>query len=392
MIWLAAPAFAADEADQLRGHLDQARFFVKKQWYEDARKELEAAVALPDGRIDPEAWYLLATVRYELCDVEGARAAAARAHSYSRDDEQLQLAATLNAFLAEQFGIVEVRAPYAGLTGSLSIEAEGPLLDPNLKLYVERLRKLHGGKILFPVRVALPVGPWKVNGRSVTVEPNGNLVLEMDAAEIAGGRAATAQLAKAELGLGMGFWLGEDVENVAPGLQAELSLSQPVGPLVIGALWGWSPASWDTIDGSHASSLAAWSGGVRVGFELGADHLLVRPSLGWRYAYVPGIERACTDDAGGWSCSADGPKELVVYGVGRAQVPFVELSVDWLDNTRKSGLGLGVKMAGERAFGTLPATATADLDGGSVGYSVAEDSRSWSATGVRALLNLSLAF
>ena len=74
-------------ADDVAGHVSQAKFFLKKGWYPDALKELEGAAALPDGAIDPEVWYLIATVRYALLDVAGASDAAERAlHQADADD------------------------------------------------------------------------------------------------------------------------------------------------------------------------------------------------------------------------------------------------------------------------------------------------------------------
>lgn len=396
LLWLAvahAQTTAEAQADAVQSHVEQARFFIRKQWYEDAGAELEAASKLPDGRIDPEVWYLLATVRYELVDLEGARQAAARAHSYSRTDDQLQLAAGLNAFLTEQFGLVEVRAPYEGLAGRLDLELESVLFDPNLKLYLERLERKVDKRLVFPVRVGLPAGTYQINGEQVVVEPGAERILELDAARLAGGRAPTAQLAKAEIGVGMSFWAGEAVRNLQPAATTEVSLSQPVGPVVAGLTLLWAPTSFATLE-STAFSTAPWALGARIGWELpGTGSIVVRPSLGYRYGYLPGIELGCVSDADAWICGSPAEAELVVYGVGRAHVPLAELAVDLLDPGRKSGVGLGVKVTGERAIGMLPREAFADRSSGeAVHYVVSEADRRWSATGARFLLDVSLAF
>jgi len=61
-------ALAQEPAAQsdFQAMVDQARFFLKKDWYQDAAGELEAAVATEDGRLDHDAWFLLASVRFEL--------------------------------------------------------------------------------------------------------------------------------------------------------------------------------------------------------------------------------------------------------------------------------------------------------------------------------------
>ena len=92
LIWLVATAAAQD--GDFRSYVDQARFFLRKGWYEDALVELEKARAHPDGALDPEVWYLLANVRYHLGDVPAAKRAAEKAHSQSRTEAQLQQAST----------------------------------------------------------------------------------------------------------------------------------------------------------------------------------------------------------------------------------------------------------------------------------------------------------
>lgn len=388
IVLLAAEAIAADPGP----HIEQARFFIKKQWYEDARRELERAVDTPDGRIDPEAWYMLATVRYELADLEAARDAAGRAHSYARDDDQLQAAAGLAAFLREQFGVVEVVSSHAGLTASVDIALDSVLFDPNLKLYLNKVQARHEAPVTLPVRIGLPAGTYRINGQQVTVPPAGETRLVLT--DLGEGRPRAAQLAKAEVGVGMGFWFGADVGNQLPHAITEVSASQPVGPVVAGVLFDWSPGAFTDRTGTLHRSLAAWAAGARVGVDLPGPHLVVRPSIGWRYGYLPGIELACSAADDAWTCDRAQAPDLLVYAVGRAHVPFAELSVDWLDTTRKSGLGIGVKATGARAFGTLPARDEAAFvsGGSSVVYSVEAPARSWSATGVRMMVNVSLAF
>ena len=61
MIFAVAPVQALASDEDFRSYLDQARFFLRKEWYADAREQLEKAVSTQDGKLDPEAWFLLAT-------------------------------------------------------------------------------------------------------------------------------------------------------------------------------------------------------------------------------------------------------------------------------------------------------------------------------------------
>jgi hypothetical protein len=395
IIVLAPSALAADAGDELQSKLDQAQFFIKKGWFDDAERELDAAVATPDGRISPDAWYLLATVRFELCELEAAREAAARAHSYARTDDQLQQAASFEQFLLEGFGVVEIRAPYEGMTGRVKFELETPLFDPALKDYLERLREAHQGKLLFPVRLGLPAGTYTINDQPMVVAAGSNKVLDLPAGALDTGRMATAQLAKAEIAFGGSFWLGKEVSHLLPAPTVELSVSQPVGPVVAGLLVDWGLRGFGTVDDGRAVSAVDWTVGGRVGRDLASGGpVVVRPSLGVRYGYLPGIALPCGRDGPHHFACADGAdQDLVIYGIGRTIVPFAEVSIDVYNRERKNGLGFGVKIAGEHAFGMLPSGSIAKLpDGDTVGYAVDGGSRAFQASGFRTLFNLTLAF
>ena len=112
MTVFAAVALAEDtENPDFRGHIDQARFFLRRGWTTDAAAELERAVATPDGALDPEAWFLLAQVRYDLADLHRARLAADRALVHSRDAATAERTRELLMFIREKFGFVLLRGP-----------------------------------------------------------------------------------------------------------------------------------------------------------------------------------------------------------------------------------------------------------------------------------------
>lgn len=390
---LALPARAASD---YAGHLDNARLYIRQGYLEDALEELEQAVAHEEGRLDPEAWLVLAQVRFELGDLEGARQAASRAHSYSRTPEETREAHEFSAFLQEQFGILVVRAPWEGVASRLDLELESVLFDPALKRYLARLEEGElRKKVVLPLRLGVPAATYRLNGLQVTVPPGGEAEVELGSDSIDARGPASTQLAQAEIAAGMGSWLGGRVSNLLPAPTVQLALSQPVGPLVAGIAVDWTPQPYLLAEGTAETSPLGWALGARVGYELrDTQPLVIRASLGYRYATVPGVELACTAGGDGYACSRDGPADLYLYAIGRAHSPLVELSVDYLDRSRTRTVGAGVKTIVEQALGTVPATGEARVVAAedSVTYQVGSGSRAWTATGVRVMLDISLAF
>lgn len=373
------------------GLLDQARFYVKKGFWDDAVVELERVTDASEGRIDPEAWFLLAQARYQTGDLEGAQLAAQRSHSYARTDAQLQAAAGFEAYLVEQFGVVVVRAPYDGLVGTLDLTLTGTLFDPEQKVYFARVQKRVAAKQTLPVRLGLPIGTYRINGHDVEVAPGKPVELVLGPAELSTG---VTQLARAEIGVGVGTWFGGDVEGLLPAVETQLALSQPVGPLVVGVMVDWSPRALADRAGALVWRPQGLAGGVRVGVEARGQRIVFRPSVGYRYALLPGIARGCARGDDVFSCvEGVGDADLVVYPTGGAHVPMIELALDWSDRSRKSAVGLGVKGVAEHAFGRLPADGEAvDGAGAKYDWTLTDADRPFSATGVRFLVHLSLGF
>ncbi len=388
MILLLASVAMAQE-DPIRAHLEQARLFLKQGWTDDARKELEKAVATTDGKRHPEVWYLLATTRYELCDFVGARDAASRAHTYSRDEAELETASSFSLFLQEQFGVVRLEAPHPGMTGQISVELETLLLDPGQTAYFRRLQTKLEKHQLLPLTIGLPIGKYSINGRSIDVTAGNIQVVPLASHEVAGGTAAF-QLTQIEVSAGMSAWFGPEVRNLLPGADLELAISQPWGPVIFGAMVDWSPRPYVRADGNFGGSALGFGVGGRIGFEIpGLQNVVVRPSIGYRFQTVPGIERFCENDEG-WAC--DRPETpLAIYGIGRAHTPLIELVVDTRDRTRKNGVGFGVKATGEVAMGTLAEESQAIFNGSERSYTMAEAARTWVAFGTRLSFHITFA-
>ena len=393
MLWLALTAVAqVPEASDFRDHVDQARFFIRKRWYDDAERELKAAVALPDGRLDPEAWFLLAQVRFEQANLAGAREAAGRAHSMSRDDQQLEQAATFSAFLNEQFGLVTVSAPHMGMEGHLQFELTSMVFDPDLKRYLERLNEQVRKKTLLPVTVGVPAGTYEVNGQPVEVLAGRTSQVSLPVDALDAGLLAV-QVAQLELSGGLTAWVAGDVPNLLPSPTLQLAYSQPVGPLVLGVVADWSPQSFRTVEGARSFAPLSGTVGARIGVERNLRPIVVRPSIGYRYGTIPGFGLPCLAPEATATCSPETESpDVWVYAVGTAHIVFLEAHVDMLDRLRTNGWGLGVKATVEHAVGALPESSEAQYpDSTTLPYTVSEPVR-FQATGVRVLANLSYAF
>ena len=382
-------AQTSEESD-FRSYVDQAKFFVKRKWYDDALTQLEAAVEHEDGRIDPEAWYMLATVRYDLCDLEGARKAASRAHSYSRNDEQLNEASGFSAFLETEFGIVVLDHPQEGVTTHVDIELESILFDPGLKEYLNRLlTRLRRNQVLLPYRIGLPTGNYKVNGVSVTVTPSSVAAVEP---EILAKGPVGLQLTQIEFSTGISAWFGSSVNNLLPAPNLQLAVTQPVGKARLGLMIDWAPRPFSTRNSGIGFSPTTWSFGLRAGWDIpGTWPLVIRPSLGYRFGHLPGVEVPCAAIDDGYVCEKGGPAEMYVYGVSQTHLILVEVATHYLE-LRMRGVGVGVKAIGEYGIGQLPGRAEGHLSKDStVEYTVARGSRLYHAFGLRMLFNLSIA-
>lgn len=379
-MWAVAPAEAADggtppaSADQdFRSYLDQARFFLRKEWYGDAREQLELAVATADGKLDPEAWYLLANVRYELGDLKGAHDAADRALVHSRDQDQARQTRELLTFFEEKFGYVTVVAPYDGVTARLSVELQSTLFDPNLKNW---LAKLVGGlkdPVPLPYVLGLPAAKYTINGIEVDV-PAGQTV---SIAPKVGGNAPTLQSVSAELAVGAHGYSGATVGNLGPAPAIDLSLGIPLSFLALGITGGWALQPYDVRDdtGEVAGRLRSpfgWSVGARAGVDIaGPGPLVFRPSATWRVGVVPGVEVGCSSGTAQWTCDLDVvDRELYVYTSAVANAVGFEFAALYRDLDR-GPVGFGIKGSGELVLGAVPKGGVAEsTEGGPIDFVV----------------------
>ncbi len=392
---LVVPAHAdAPASADFRSYLDQAKFFLKKAWYEDAAEQLELAVKTDDGEIDPEAWFLLAKVRYELCDLNGARFAVDRALVHSRDQTQALQTLELQNYLNERFGYVQLTAPYGGMATHIEVELQSVIFDPDLKNWLQRLLAKLDDEVTLPTVLGLPTGRYTINGMDVEILAGQEVVV---APPLQGSTPASLQTVEVEVGFGGTVWIGPTVGNILPSPTTQLSAGLPLGVLVVGAMAEWTPTPYRTRIDQVEFAAGSFSVGVRVGVEVpGTQPVVIRPSLVYRYGSLPGIEVGCSEGDAEWVCfSGDtAPSQLVVYTSGKVHIPGVEIAALYRDRSRARGLGFGVKGSGEFALGTLPAQDTAQRlsDAGPIDYRVDPATRPVQAMGIRVLGAVSYAF
>lgn len=274
-LWLSLHALA----DDARSHLDQARYFVKQEWYDDALEQLVKAVGREEGDADPEAWFLLAQVRYHLCDLPGAREAANTAVDRASDPDHRRQTREFATFLSERFGLVQLTSNRASAK-PITLELDSTLYDPDLKLYVSRLSaRLGSAPLALPAILGLPVGEYRMNGALVQVDAGKTTLFDPNRPHGQGQRAWL------ELAGGGQLWATLAIE-ARPMFEA--SLAFPLDErLTLGPVFFYHP---------HVAEQewASLSGGLRLGVGVG-DVLRFTPSLLTRYGtegFASGLELA----------------------------------------------------------------------------------------------------
>ncbi|MBN1336937.1 MAG: hypothetical protein JXB39_13350 [Deltaproteobacteria bacterium] len=389
LLLLFDPAVAADPDHAV----DQARHFLQKGWVKDARAELERVAATPEGYGSFEVHWLLSQVAWDLDDPEAALDHARLALERAETVEEAEPARAFVEFCVSTFGVLEIAGPHTGLSSRLAIEPPSTIIDPSLKRYVNRLglRLKHGATL--PVRICLPAGTWTVNGREVRVKPTETSQLELPLSALGARGLAALQVVRIEASSGFGVWFGDRVANFHPGLETQVALTVPVKRALVGLTVDRSFRTYDVGSWGTAGSPEAWTFGGRVGVEwFGGGALAVRPSIGYRYGWLPGIAFACEETGEGLTCAAPGEaiSDATAYAVAPVHVPSLEVAADWREGGRITALGIGVRVAVDQAFGQMPTTLDGDWTNGSqVPLRISE--KGFGATGVRILAHLSFA-
>ena len=379
----------ADDTDY-RGLLDQARFQIRKEFWDQAELDLVRATDHPDGAADPEAWFLLAQVRHQRADLPGALAAAERALTNARTPDQAAMSGALIDFLRTDFALLTVRGAQPGLRWMPRLTLDGMIVDPEQQAWVARLEKrLQKERPTLPITIGLPASTWTVNGEALDLAPGARAAIELSPSAAAGG-LALARLAWLEVGTGITFW-ARSSGGLLPSPTGSLGVTVPVGgPLVVGLFGTVTPTAILAEDGVYRFDAGAATAGFRVGPLLDdGQRFLFRPAIGYRVGTVAGERLGCERAESGFVCG-DSATDRVVYARGPAHHLHAEVALDYLDRRRTSALGGGLKLIGEHALVRLPEALTLRDDGSSV--TLLPSARRRSRTGVTLLANLQLAF
>ncbi len=351
---LGSTALAGEDIDH---HINQARLFIRKGWH-DAAAELQAALVSPAGRTFV-VYELAGRVAWELQDIDTAIAMAEGAAATAPTPAQAEAARRLADSYRQQFGFLTITAPHPGMTSRLQLESTGLILSAELKEFINAATLRLKERTALPIRVGLPAGGYLINGQEVAVVAGSGVELELPMSAIGHRGFAALQVTRLEVAAGGGMLLGEAAEALLPAPILQLSLTQPVGPVLLGALIEASPVSYTDTQNRMVSGGPAWSLGGRLGRELYlASAISVRPSLIVRRGTITGLTDALQVQGE--------PVDFTALGG--------ELCVEYREAGRTTALGTGIKLSADRTWGEL---------GDGVPYS---------AAGLRMLANLSVAF
>ncbi len=392
---LLAPPAVAQEVSSSHA-VDQAKLFMRKGWNVDARDELLRALTTPEGSQSFEVHWLLAQVLFELLEVGRATEHARIAAGLTADPDQQATCWQLVDYYESSFGAVIVIGPQDNVSSRLQLEHTSTLFDPELKRFISRKTLELTEATKLPLEIWLPAGSYLVNGHEVTVRAGDEVTLQLPASALGAKGMAALQVMRVELGAGFGVLLGSRVGNLHPSIESELSLTQPLGRLLVGLTLDKSFRSYEVEGYAPSGSPEAVSGGLRLGTELLlGGPLAFRPFLAYRWGMLPGIGFGCHEGPdGGLVCQPDHAEPGVTdryYGVARVHTGSLELAVDYREGGRTNAMGFGLRLGIDQHFGTVPNQDQAAYpDDTIVDVDVSEGAIH--ATGIRLLTNLSIAF
>ena len=354
---LAQTAQAGEDVDH---HINQATLFMRKGWHDDAATELRAALASEAGQQRLEVYELAADVAWELQDIDWAIEMADGAAALATTPSQRAAAEQLAASYRQQFGFLTIDGPHPGMTSRLQLESTSLILNPELKTFSNQVALRLKDNTALPIRVGVPVGSWLVNGEEIVVSAGAEAAVKLPMKAVGSRGLSRLQVTHLEIAGGGAVLLGEGTENLITGPLLQLSITQPIGPVLVGLIGEFAPSSYTDTRNAIVQADPNTAFGGRIGRELYlSGSVAIRPSLFAQRGSLTGLSNA---DSEAWS------EAIVTTSVGS------ELSMEYREAGRTTALGTGVKLAVDRTWATLP------------------DDTPFSSTGLRLLTNLSLAF
>ncbi|MFT4979893.1 MAG: hypothetical protein ACI8S6_005805 [Myxococcota bacterium] len=376
IIWLLTAVALAGEADV---HYAQARLHLRRGWLAAAAEELRAATETEGGRARYDICWLAADVAWQLLDVAWATELSELAAAAAPDEASRTAALERAEGYRQHFGVLVVHAPHGGMTSRLQLESVGIVINPDHKRYINRAALAWRDKTPLPARRQLPAGSYLVNGLPVTVTAGSEEALSLPMRAV-GPRALTAlQVTRIEASAGVRALSGPAARDLLPGAAGQASLTQPMGPLILGLDARMSTSTYIDTHGERVTDLPSADLSARVGVEGALSGALsIRPSLRIGAGRLSSIPLACADicTLAGEADIADEHVSAGVWLGGGA------LTIEYRQAGRTTAMGSGVTFTAERAWGTLPETLP---DGQGT------DTGRFSAGGLMMLANLSLA-
>ncbi len=392
-------------AGDVESSISQAENFLRRGWIDDALDELKLAIDTDEGQLSFEAHSILARVLYETRDAEAALHYARIAERLAMNPTEAAEMSQLADYIDSAFGIVTVNPPYPGMKSFLQLESITPILDPELREFIDEVALKWSDSTLLPARIALPNGGYLINGHELRVAAGSEVTVDLPMGSIGSAAFAALQVSRLELSTGTSALLSKRGRNLRPSLEMQLAVTQPVGVWLIGATIDWSLRGFSVAGANTSTSPYAVNTGVRVGREIMiGGPLAVQTSAGYRIGALPGIELGCvpaeeTEITGPYLCQvpvADDSTDVHVYEIATTHGIYSELSVSYRRAGRTTASGVGIKLVSEYFFGGIPDSGVANFTNGDAGieYSLIDPKSDSGVSGfnLRMLASFSYAF
>lgn len=369
--FLSASSLFAQE-DEYETNMKQARFFIKKQWYRDAVKELRRAVSTPNGRESFEAHLLLSQACFKAFDIGCAMTSSDKARGFARNPDEKNSAQGMMDYLTNNFGKVEFQVgPNELAEGYLELKPKEPILDKDVKEYFkEKVEPLSDQRRTLPWIMYLPAIEWELHGQTFTVEGGKELAVN------AGFNAVNAKpkppkappppefagmgvAAQVRVGAGATLMNGESL-NFGP--LVDVSVHKAFGDsLMVGGFANANLASRS--DGAYTvpeyGVIGTWVQGL-------SSNLALLPALGWSFgATDPHLYTDCSvSSSGGNDLFQCGPSQDNAQAMGNAQAmvnalshgPVIRVEAAWRKRSKSSILMAHLGLQTHYSLGPLGGT------------------------------------
>lgn len=342
-------------------HFQQARLHLRRNWYEAADEELRAALEAPGGLDRFEVCWLASEVAWQLLDAHRAADLAEAAAQAAPSRAEREMASQRAVQIRAGFGELVVHAPHAGMASRLQLESTGLVVNPDWKHFINRASVRWRERTSLPVRVDLPAGSYLINGQAVQVAAGQEVSVALPMRALGRRGLSALQVTRLEAAAGMRAYFGEDAKHLLPSPALQLSVTQPIGSLLVGGVGRLSGSSRLNQSAQVVQEDPVSDVFGRVGVEAAlAGALSVRPWLRLGFGQFAPM----TSD-----CHAQACEQPTSAWTGGA-----ELAIEYREAGRTTAMGTGVSFIAEQSWGARP-----------------EGDVNWSASSIMMLAHLSLA-